>query len=73
MTDDPFVICSFKDRRSRRDLADMIVKQRPEQFPSRSAVYLKAFNLLVETLKLQTNQRKTQVDKPSERKEGGIT
>jgi hypothetical protein len=64
MTDDPIVICSFKDRRSRRDLADQIAREHPNEFPTRSAVYLKAFNFLVESLKLGAQQRKTQVDEP---------
>ena len=66
-TDDPFVICSFKDRKSRRDLADSIVREHPAEFPTRSAVYLKAFDFLVNTLRIEVEQRKTTVDGSSAR------
>jgi hypothetical protein len=62
LTEDPLVICSFKDRKSRRDIADSLVQEFPERFPNRSAVYLKAFNLLVESQELELNLRKTAVD-----------
>jgi hypothetical protein len=70
-TTDSMVVCAFKERRSVRDLADVIVRQHPKQFPDRSAVYRKGFHLLIQTLGVGANLRWKAVNELPERCERG--